>query len=451
MDYLLRDRQVRKSPGKILREITNLPDHEIRDVVAQYQLWVEKENPCVEVKFAITPDEVEQVYLNPAPDEMENARGDMVAEGEPLEDVVAEGSSAPSCMGHEEGHYDSFVHPARVYGDSPDDSIAVAYIEDSKGILARTVCSMGEKTHIRVYHRYGTKGGIILRAKLCKLGFTEASRLVGKVRAIWQDEDNGVLVMPYLDSNTAFDVNGDEIVFERYGKYTCSNTNGCVDTEEEETCDCCGSRVRETQYVAYDDRSLCDTCLEDEYTYAYNGRHQEYVPNGAAYYCESDGEYYTERGIDYHDLVWDRNRELRTRDDVTWIDTIDEYVENDEAFVDGAGESRWIQELNLSWWVTPEGELYEDDPEVEGSMEIGAWCAINLWGIKQDQWSHIAERQFDGYVVQSRILNVLRREVRRSYKLDLGAWMHMATKYDVIYDERDRPVYQGQTELALAA
>ena len=60
-------------------------------------------------------------------------------------------------------------------------------------------------------------------------------------------------------------------------------------------CDDCGDECHEDDmsYVSYNDRTVCESCCENNYVSAYGRRmRQVLVPNDDAVYCESDGEWY---------------------------------------------------------------------------------------------------------------------------------------------------------------
>jgi len=462
--HLAQDRQVRTTPGKILKQVTNLPDHEIRDLVAEYQVWVSKTYPQYTLQWATTEEDVVSVYQNLAPDDMENARGEGREAGEPLEDVVAVDSNYSSCMGHATSSYGR-VHPASIYGRSPDGSIAVAYIEDELGIVARVVCSMKAKTYVRLYQRYKSDGATHLEALLEELNFEASNYLEGKVRARWK-YDEETLYMPYLDGDTEFDVDGDFVYFSRSGEYSCTETSGYVDLEvERHTCDHCGDNVGEDDLTWVDraQESVCNHCLENDFVYAYTGRYQEYVYESDVTECQDNGEYYTEGGIEYHDLVYDREGDLRERDNVTWIESLGEYVDTDDTFEDGDGEVRHYSEVDFTWWIL-DGDLYEYDPG--DAIQVGTWIYTNLWFTKQDLWHDKLHKAVGDYDVVNHLMRKIKEAVvrwerwdvpgiqehgrwRGFYTVNPELWIANAKKFDVEFDERGNPIVEGQLALEL--
>ena len=83
------------------------------------------------------------------------------------------------------------------------------------------------------------------------------------------------------------------LLLSRDGDMDAQSTSGRIG--ESCSCPCCGNSCDEDDlhYVESRDESICQSCLDDAYVYAYVSRcNQEYIHNDDAIHCDSDGEYY---------------------------------------------------------------------------------------------------------------------------------------------------------------
>jgi hypothetical protein len=235
------DKQTQMRPGKYLEQFYSMEAIEKRCIehgwaennyykdvyqgmftpeqVADYITRCQSE--FVQLQFAATPDEIEQVYLH----------------------------GPESCMSHPLSHYSSSEHPVRVYGDS---DLQVAYLGDlkKKCISARAVVWPERKVYGSTY---GTEQ--VLAQLLETAGFKRGSFRGAKIRAI---PDDNSYIMPYLDVADLASLRGQWFVLDE-GDYGVKNTNGLL--EESFYCqhDNCDSRVDgEDQY--------CYSCLQERWT-----------------------------------------------------------------------------------------------------------------------------------------------------------------------------------------
>ena len=449
LSHLINDRQIRTTLGKVLKAKTNLKDHVIRDIVEKHKDAMNRRHPVFELCWANEEDEWVSVYENKAEDDRENAFGNEVDCDTPLEDTCAEGSNSDSCMGHAESSYENGFHPVRIYGRTAD--LALAYIFDRKGVLARSICDLNRKAHVRVYQRYGTEGGSILRGLLANAGYFESRHLEARVRV--EEYREYQLHMPYLDWDTRYDWESGERYarLHKHGQYRADNTTGIADEVDNNRtdCDCCGERFDSDDLTWVGDEAICESCLENNYTYAYTGRHQNYVSNDAdVHYCEDNGESYTDRGIEYHDMVWDADGDLRDPSCVTWIDSLDRHYDNENCFEDVDGDYRHESEIDLDWFLdTSTGTLSEHLCEGEEWVQLGTFVFSELWSVKRENWTEIVMRNVVTYQIARRIVELLKTRIWR----DVQNWEDRAAQYGVTFDEHDHAIIHGQLELRLAA
>ena len=102
--------------------------------------------------------------------------------------------------------------------------------------------------------------------------------------------------MPYLDGGcVSVDEHCDHFKVVCDGDYEAQNSSGMMYSSGT-TCPCCGNTVDDEDgltYVELRGESICQSCLDDRYRYAYGRRgHQDYYPEDDCVQCESDHEWY---------------------------------------------------------------------------------------------------------------------------------------------------------------
>ena len=207
----------------------------------------------------------------------------------------------------------------RVYRDGPqscmkgDDSVQVyahdksvlrlAHLVHGNRIVARCIVREDTNEYIRVYPNTDTaennRWHMNLRERLETAGYEH-----GDMEGVLLDCDeinSGEYVCPYIDGGNGNYVSASVVrrdgkrylLLSRDGDMDAQSTSGTIG--ESCSCPCCGERCDEDdlQYVESRDESICQSCLDDAYVYAYVSRcNQEYIHNDDAIYCESNGEYY---------------------------------------------------------------------------------------------------------------------------------------------------------------
>jgi len=215
------DLQTTMKPGRYLAQFyPSLAAHTVRDL----QSGILRD---AELKFAVTADEIENIYV----------RG------------------PSSCMSHAASHFDGPCHPVRVYGNS---DIQLAYVTGKDDHpTARSLVWPEKKYHSRIY------GDECLLAHLLGAAGYERHSLKGaRIRRIpgdGDDEDN--IVLPYLDDANSYDII-DESWLRIGGDHQASTTNGLAYADDEVACDSCSEYVTEVFDVGRE--QWCDHCRDND-------------------------------------------------------------------------------------------------------------------------------------------------------------------------------------------
>jgi hypothetical protein len=228
-----------------------------------------------EVRFAVTPDEIEGVYTNY---EYDSAVSD-------------------SCMRYTTRHFKSQVHPTRIYGAG---DLAIAYLTNDEGQTThRTLCWPAKKLYSRMYAPDDRLHNLLKQMGYRKSsgyynGYgdkekSDAPSMAGaRLLKIESDEYPGVYVAPYCDEIDMMRDCGDHFVLDPNGSYDCqlsndSNPNGLTQEDDEldgKSCRCerCEQRSDYLTTVntgRFSKEQWCDDCVSDH-----------------AFICEGRNEYY---------------------------------------------------------------------------------------------------------------------------------------------------------------
>lgn len=213
--------------------------------------------------------------------------------------------------------------------------LRLAYVKAGERIIAR--CIVREdgdaKGWLRVYpDPNGYSEGRYLLDYLKTHGYDNHTNLDG-VRLRYVTEGNRI-VCPYIDCGSGGDQSVD--VVHEDGKsylvaggcdFSATNTDGFVEDNTRD-CDACGDTVDddETTYIEHDGCNVCEYCRDNNYTYAYGRRYQDYFPEDE---CIQVGEdYYWLETINDHDIYQcDHSSEYHHSDDL--ITTIDGLFHSD--------------------------------------------------------------------------------------------------------------------------
>jgi hypothetical protein len=218
------DRQTRIKPGKYLARFYAdvLSTEDIARLSAEFSKTYEDNT----LAFATTADDWERVYTD----------------------------GPSSCMSKSERHYDSHVHPVRVYA-GPD--LQLAYLERDGGITARAIVWPAKKVYSRIYGDAVRLAGMLEDAGF-QDGDLDGARIVRLMH-------KGAYVMPYVDHCDGARDDGKYLVLGD-GSISCEQTNGLSD--DGRRCECCESFTSEDDGRCDQDGNFyCDDCYSDRYTY----------------------------------------------------------------------------------------------------------------------------------------------------------------------------------------
>ena len=292
---LLRNVQTRMKPGRYLMKFYGPESENPVLTEAQCKQWADRWAASllpVELKFIpnTDPDGWEWVYEN----------------------------SPPSCMRYNRSgrHLDYSAreedHPVRCYAH-PGNNLALAYIlkagviedrdencgSDAYVVTARTIVNTDRRTWLRTYAEDDRE-----RSKLVELlkaeGYSQSDETLRSQKLV-RRELGSSLLCPYLDGDyTNVADHGDYLKIGSSG-HDGQNSDGLI--AERSYCDSCGAACDEDDltYVECDEREVCQSCLEEDYVYAYVNRYdREHIRTDDA--IEVDGEYYSEGGAEYHSI-----------------------------------------------------------------------------------------------------------------------------------------------------
>jgi len=356
-----RDIQTVTSVGKYLNRHFDLPDHTIRDLVSRYGSAA---------RFQLVHTTAEMIYhLHRGP---------------------------KSCMVWGEDHgikCDDGVtrHPYEAYDPKYGWHMAVRIEGDTT--MGRALCMTspddGVKYFVRSYLRPSNESSYSqtddgMDTWLKEQGYTkEGYWREGEKLAYHPARDN--FLAPYLDGGERHvEVNEHErwLEIDSDGDWICENTGGYAtnDEEDENSFDCedCGDRTSDDDgyWIGRgEDTRVCESCLNNHYTYVYGRRgNQYYVHNDNVVYVDSQSEHYDEDYLADNEIIELECGEYAPMDEAVEING-DWYLIDDERvcrFEDtdeyGLTEDGWQCEQSCNWytddcadWVEIEGVRYHKD------------------------------------------------------------------------------------------
>lgn len=274
-----------------------------------------------------------------------------------------------SCMAKEAAYFDRLNghHPYEAY--DPAYGWSMALITEGPTITGRAL--LNDNKWVRTYRRKEDSDGQRtsfsdvderLIAWLTDQGHQRVNGWRGFKLARLDARNNCGFVAPYIDG-TSQDVDdlGNCLQIVAEGDYRCNNTDGTADERSGTTCEDCDDRIREDddRYFVYraEDRCVCESCLENNYTRVLGRSGNEYwVDNADA--VEVDGEYYDEQYLGDNSIVQVYNGDYFHADNAVWIESANEYYPTDSYLVcctaDGEYEMRedCVKLENGEWCLT---------------------------------------------------------------------------------------------------
>ena len=265
-------------------------------------------------------------------------------------------------------------HPYAVYDPSLGWGMAVRY-DDDGSVLGRCLVFEGDsdKVFVRSYKRERDNASYsgadeAIESWLKAQGYTK--------QGYWDDgtplkcyvaSGDGFL-MPYIDGGTQ-KVDEDSFCIDDGGNIDAAVTGGTASSGNC-TCDNCGARYNDENeggWVGpYEDTHVCQSCLDDEYTYAYGRRGNQYYVRDSDV-VEVDGEYYHDDYLSDNNIVQLANGDYCHLDNAVYIDSEDAYYHVDDDDICFAEDTRGYEMKDDCWQCTESGNWYTDEEE---SVEI---------------------------------------------------------------------------------
>jgi hypothetical protein len=177
-------------------------------------------------------------------------------------------------------------------------------------------------------------------------------------------------LMPYIDGgNQHVEEDGDDVFrISNYSGYEASNTSGMVNSYEY-TCDDCGAGFHDGDGAwtgTHEETHVCQNCLENDYTYAYSRRGNEYyIHNDDA--INVNGEYYDVNYLSDNNIVELHDGEYEHLDNAVYIESEDAYYHCDDDDICYAEDTSRYELREDCWCCAESGNYYTDDEE---SVEI---------------------------------------------------------------------------------
>jgi hypothetical protein len=336
------DRQVITTMGKYLtRHFPHAPDHVIRDIVAQY---------TYEGGIEITNDIEKMIHavMNGPRSCMSSAFNIRCSDG-------------------------IRRHPYAVYQPAYGWSMAIR-LDTDKTVLGRCLLwtdpNDGEnKMFVRSYKRErdctshsGTDEAI--ESHLRANGFKKWEDWAEGARLELFEVDGGGYLMPYIDGGTQ-NVrinNRNEMFIDADGDIESSSTSGMADVCNC-NCDDCGARFNDDDEGGwtgvYEDNHVCQSCLDNEYTYAYSRRgNQYYIENDRVTYV--NGDYYDIEYLDDNNIVELHDGEYEDLDNAVYVESEDAYYRCDDDDVCYAEDTNQHELRENCWQCNESGNWYTD-------------------------------------------------------------------------------------------
>jgi hypothetical protein len=161
-------------------------------------------------------------------------------------------------MSYDADHFESPVHPVRVYGAG---DLAIAYTGAQDHVTSRALCWPEHKVYGRIYGDEARLTGALER-----LGYAEAgSRDFDGARLLKIEADYGRYVGPYMDGSYGADVKPDCLVMSYHCDLDGQNENGFLGTEA--TCDRCGDSMDPEYATTVGDVQWCEGCYSQHAIY----------------------------------------------------------------------------------------------------------------------------------------------------------------------------------------
>lgn len=270
-------------------------------------------------------------------------------------------------------------HPYEVYDPSLGWGMAVR--SEGSEVLGRCLVHESEdgKGFVRSYKRERDErshsgADEVIETYLKGLGYAKWRGWPDHVRIMRYPLRSGGYLMPYIDGGSQHvdEDGGDVFRISDYDGWEACSTSGRIN-DHDHTCESCGAGFSDGEggwTGVHEDYHVCDSCLENEYTYAYSRRGNEhYIRNEDVIHV--NGYAYDVNYLDDNDIVELHDGEYEHRDNTVFIESSDEYYhcdDDDICYAEDTGryelrEDCWRCEESNNWYTDD-----EDNVEIDGSL-----------------------------------------------------------------------------------
>ena len=272
-------------------------------------------------------------------------------------------------------------HPYAVYDPSLGWGMAVRIDTDGM-VLGRCLVHDSDegKGFVRSYKRerdYSSSSGTdeSIEAYLQSLGFAKWRGWPAGAHVMrYPLRRDGGFLMPYIDGNCQHVIEDGDDVFRisGYDGYEATNTSGMLNSHDH-TCDDCGAGFHDGDggwTGPHEDNHVCQSCLENEYTYAYSRRGNEYYIRSENT-IEVRGEYYDVNHLGDNNIVELHDGEYEHSDHAVYVESEDAYYYEDDEDICYAEDTNQHELKDNCWCCTESGNWYTEDTdnvEIDGDL-----------------------------------------------------------------------------------
>lgn len=214
------------------------------------------------------------------------------------------------------------VHPYEAY--APEFGWGLAVLLENGEVTSRALVQVKDKVFVRTFTQGDTQYGRTcheLEVRLEAEGYFQDSSWEGfKLAKVgWRC---GEFIAPYIDGDCqSVSVYDDYLLITNdEPEFSCTSTKGFAERVTYYSCDCCGDSVDcedDLVYVESTEQNVCSHCERYNFQSAYTGRFTELVSNDETVYEYGD-DYYTQDGLEYHNLVILHSGDVAPFDDAVY-------------------------------------------------------------------------------------------------------------------------------------
>ena len=323
--------------GKYLTRHFNMPDHEIRDIVALYV-------SAGDMSIRTTVEEIVDAAINGPRSCMSNTFNIRCDDG-------------------------VHRHPYHVYDPSLGWSVAVRVNAGRIDGRALVYKSGDARWFVRSYKRC-LEGGYshadeMLESWLKAQGIEKASDWDGVLVKAYSV--SGGYLMPYIDGGIqrADEYERGTLMITEDGDRECDSTSGMTSDTNREQCEDCGDYMDEddSYWVGrWEDHRICCSCCDADYTRVYGrNRNQYYIHNDAAVYVGDD--YYDVEYLSDNDIVELVDGEFAHIDDAVYIESCDGYYDCNDRAICYAEDTERYELVEDCWQCEHTKNWYTDNTD----------------------------------------------------------------------------------------